>query len=84
MVRKMPAERGISKDSFYQSAPTRRHGPRLIGPWVQRRVAELYETGWHEREIAFGMQLPRDAVRDIIATYEYRAERFFRFTRGRK
>lgn len=72
-------------DTFYVNAPRttsknrRRYGgERLIGPGVMTRVAELYESGWKAPEIAFSMQLPRTAVDDIIATYEHRAERYFK------
>ena len=69
--------------TFYMTAPTvspkgRKRSDRLIGPGVMTRVAELYESGWKAHEIAFSMQLPRAAVDDIIATYEHRAERYFR------
>ncbi len=86
----MPPNRGqIKTESYYHHAPrsrgkaTVRGTQQLIGPDVQRRVAELYESGWKPVEIAFGMQLPRAAVDDIIATYEYRAEMYFKMTRRR-
>lgn len=73
--------------SFYlhgpASAPRSHKGWRLISPGVQRAVAERYERGQSPGAIALWMDLPRAAVDDIIATYEYRARMFFKITRGR-
>jgi hypothetical protein len=85
----MPAHLGKIKTgpaSHYATAPRWDKGRgtyRLISPDVQRRVAELYESGWKPQEIAFCMALPRTAVADIIATYEYRAQMFFKLSRRR-
>lgn len=84
----MPADHGqIKSGSYYVSAPRHHkarqgsHGHRIISPDVQRRVAELHESGWRPSDIVFGMDLPRAAVDDIIATYEYRAEMYFKMRR---
>ena len=74
-------------DSFYLHAPRSggrtQGGWRLISPEVQRAVALRYERGQAPGAIALWMDLPRAAVDDIIATYEHRAEMFFKISRRR-
>ncbi len=86
----MPANPGKIKTdggSYYMHAPRRSNGhrntERVISPSVMAVVAWRYECGEAPDYIAFAMQLPRAAVDDIIATYEYRAEMYFKMTRRR-
>ncbi len=88
----MPPNLGKNKTSggsFYLHAPaqnvtSRGTGTRLISPAVMTAVAVRYERGQNPYMIAVRMDLPKAAVDDIIATYEYRAHQFFKSTRGRK
>lgn len=68
--------------SYYVHS-SHKNASRLISPGVQFIVACRYEAGETAEQIAHWMRLPVSATADIIATYEYRAERFFKSTRGR-
>lgn len=86
----MPVNTGKIKTndgSYYMHAPRRpkgnRNTERLISPQVMAVVAWRYECGEAPDTIAYALQLPRAAVADIIATYEYRAQMFFKLSRRR-
>jgi hypothetical protein len=57
-------------------------GDITVGPDTMRVAAEMYEKSWSPIQIAIELRMPLAAVHDIIATYEFRAERFFKAVRG--
>jgi hypothetical protein len=57
-------------------------GDFTVGPGTMRVAAVLHESGWSPIQIAIELRMPLAAVHDIIATYEFRAERFFKAVRG--